>query len=363
MTFAAQLLRMTVRPAVIVAALFNTASADIPPAPLGLDRDGTAYALLTNSTWKVSENGSGFVPAKAVIPLASGNPAATSAFDRQERAYIWAKRCTDSQQVLVFRQTYYLPGPPKTFGVAIEDSTWQTAPSDRAISKTTLIINGATAFSVNGGRATVDLGKRYAKLFKSGQNTVEVRVVKRARQGTSIGQCRHGSPERPLGINFNFYGDFEADLWLSKDRNANPVIYVRQDPAALGLQIAIRPENRGPSAIYKGALTINFSSINALSVLQPQSLRTTGRGIRGCEVTVPNPLRIDCELFKMRPGDEPVVKFLLIVDLAPGYSQVQVSGGATITSPTRDVKFQTNGWNRTRIFCGPAATDPKCPPP
>ena len=98
------------------AAIAGEAAAQIPPAPLGLDRDGTIYALLSNSRWFVSENGGGFQLAKVgVIPVRTGNPDAISAFDRQDHAYIWAGRCTASRQVLIFRRDYYLPGPPKAF--------------------------------------------------------------------------------------------------------------------------------------------------------------------------------------------------------------------------------------------------------
>jgi hypothetical protein len=159
-------------------------------------------------------------------------------------------------------------------------------------------------------------------------------------------------------------GDFEADLWLSKDRNVTEVFYQRMDPGTPGVAVQVRARNLGPSGAYRGALQIDFSSTNAPSVVLPNSLEVEGEGIRNCSVTrALNPIRIDCEIFRMPPGAISLVKFTVGVELAPGYSHVYLSGGASIGSPTRDIKLVNNGWSRTRILCGPSATDSNCPPP
>lgn len=348
---------------VVFVAIASSATAEIPPAPLGLDRDGTNYALISNSQWTVSENSSGFVPARTVIPVSTGNPNSTSAYDRQDRAYIWAGRCTASKQTLVFRRTFFLPGPPKTFGASFSDSTYYSPPANRAIEWTILVVNGKTAFSINGGAGTVNPGVTYTNLFKYGLNTIDIFIVKKARTGPTYGECQYGSPPRPLGVQFTLYGEFEADLWLSPDRNFTQVVYERRPAGTIGLVATVKPRNLGPSGVYKGALQIVFSTVNGPSTILPDSLIVTGAGIRNCLVrSANNPIRIDCEVFGFQSGAAPEVRLTVLVGLGADYTHVWVSGGATITSPTRDLNFVTNGWKRTRIFCGPRATDPNCPP-
>ena len=215
---------------------------------------------------------------------------------------------------------------------------------------------------MNGGRWTVQRGARYTRLFKYGKNPVEFRVTKRVRRAQQ-GQCQHGSPARPLGIFFNLAGDFKSDLWLSNDRNVIPPPTVeRRNPGNPGLVVFVRPRNLGPSGAYMGELAITFSSTNAPSTLVPGSVSVTGAGIRNCQPSI-NPIRIKCEVYRFQAGATPVVQFTVTVELAPGYSQVYATAGATIFSHTRDAKSISNGWTRQRIFCGPTATDPKCPPP
>jgi hypothetical protein len=350
--------------AVVFIAIATSATAEIPPAPLGLDRDGTVYALISNSQWTVSENSSGFVPAKAVIPVSTGNPSSTSAYDRQNRAYIWAGRCTASKQTLIFRRTFFLPGPPKTFGAQFSDSTYYSPPANRAIEWTILVINGKRAFAINGGAGTVNPSVTYANLFKYGLNTIDIFVVKKARTGPTYGECQYGTPARPLGVMFTLYGEFEADLWLSADRNFTQEVYERRPAGTIGLAATIKPRNLGPSGVYKGALQINFTSVNGPSTILPDSLSVTGAGVRNCVVTSAiNPIRVDCEIFGFQSGAAPEVRLTVLVGLSADYTHVWVFGSAIIFSATRDLNAVSNGWRRTRIFCGPRATHSNCPPP
>ena len=184
----------------------------------------------------MSENGGGFVPAKAVIPVSAPNP--TRPAPTIARPAPTSGRGAARLPAEARLPPHILPArSPKTFGAGFSNSTFAGPPSNGAITRTTLLINGKEAFSANGGSATINPGPRYTKLFKDGPNTIEIRIVKRVKQGTTLGQCRHGAnPSRPLGINFALYGEFEADLWLSKDRNVTEEVSDRRQPG-----------NRGPT--------------------------------------------------------------------------------------------------------------------
>src|SRR5882724_12604019 len=91
-----------VKAAGLAAALFalvgNQSLGATAPAPIGLDVDGTEYALISNAGWQVStDGGTKFVAAKQVVLIRAAIPAAYYAIDRQNYAYIWAPTCVASK--------------------------------------------------------------------------------------------------------------------------------------------------------------------------------------------------------------------------------------------------------------------------
>src|SRR5882724_3227202 len=103
----------------------HSIAATLPPPPLGLDITGSSYAVVSNGGWQVStDGGAHFGPARQVVLIRAATPGATSALDRQNYADIWASTCVASQQKLIFRRTFDLPGPAKTFGAGFAANTF-----------------------------------------------------------------------------------------------------------------------------------------------------------------------------------------------------------------------------------------------
>lgn len=343
------------------------ASAAVPPAPLGLNSSGSEYALVANDLWKVSLNGSGFVPAKEVVLIRGAIPGATGAVDRQDLAYIWASTCTASQQILIFRRTIFMPGPAKTFAAEFFDNTGSSA-SNLAVASVSVRINDKPAFSFTGGTKNIPpTVATIPKLFKFGVNTIDVRVVKRAQSGTSFGRCRYGTPPRPLGVYFNMHGEFESDLWLWSDRNTTTEVFVRlEGNAVLPLQFTVSPRNLGLSGVQSGKLTTNIQVSNFQEFgIASSTIEVDGDGLYNCKIVERSNFsaKVECDVYRMPPNSQAKLTFFTLLKSHPTYTTAWVFASTDIYSPTRDPRPQTNGWRRIRNFCGPAATDPRCPPP
>lgn len=362
-----RLLRIVVVGLVCIAAAASAVAA-IKPAPLGLDVNGREFALVSNGGWKVSVNGSGKLPSKEVQKIRDPVPGGTTAFDRQKLAYIWAKTCTDSKQTLTFRRTYFLPGPAKSFGVNLNDTVNASPPNATSISSVKILVNGKVAASAPGAYLQISAAPgKAAKLFKFGNNDIEVVVVKRPRNGV-FGRCStSGTPPRPLGVYFNIFGQFEADLWLSKAIGSTTEIFnrMRNGQNAWPFRFKVDPRNLGPSGIYKGTLTVNItaSTVGGLVILE-DTLRETD-GVKGCKVTMISSFqaKVECLLSRVGKGDKPSLSFIAGVTLLDSYDVAWVLANTLVGSPTADPKPQTNGWQRRHWLCHHTSTDSRCPPP
>lgn len=364
-------IRSSVASAILAVAGFLALTAHAgaaPPAPLGLDTNGASYALVANNLWTVSVNGSGFVKAKPVVVLATPLPGDRTAFYRQHRAYIWAPACTASKQILKFRRAYFLPGPAKTFAARFFDTIGGPENADNlAIASVAVKINGVVAFKIDGATKTIakTTGGRFPALFKHGENVVEIDVVKRVQSGTRIGQCRNGSPARPLGIYFEMLGEFEADLWLSPDSYVTTEVFTRNRPgqALQGWRVTVSPLNKGVSGAYTGTLTTHVFA-STLKDFIIFDLSVTGRGISNCNVVDLSVFqkRIDCEVRQFQRGAEPRLSFTAGATFHESFQLASISVTELILSPTRDPQGNTNGRRRIRYMCHADATDARCPP-
>ena len=204
------------------------------------------------------------------------------------------------------------------------------------------------------------------RLFRHGLNTIEIRVVKRAKSGTSIGRCQYGNPPKPLGLQFAIYGEFEVDLWLSNDNSITHEKYVKQ---AGGVTV-VQPigftwlRNLGPSGAYRGTATLHISG-STLKAFKVLSVATRGVEIEDCKITVVSAFqsRVDCQIDRMPPdGPQRTVMANVRLTFYPTFSTASVFVAAEVYSPTRDLNGRSNGWRYLLTYCGPDASHPKCPP-
>jgi hypothetical protein len=351
--------------AVVLAFLAAGSSAATPIAPLGLDENGTQFALVSNHLWTVQ----GGADAREVQALAKVRKGGTSARDRQTFAYIWGSKCTAAKQTIVFKRSLFMPGPPKNFSATFSDNTYVSAPADRAIGGVKFFINGHHAFSIKGASTTLQRTERgYPGLFKHGINTFEIHVIKRAEQkAKSIGLCKNAG--RPLGLSFALEGEFEADLWLSADSGPTHEDYESGTPGATEVvPVAVEPRNLGPSGVYKGTLTLHISA-SPVKALEIGSIESSSSDIENCKVspdgTTAFQKRVDCEVDRLPPNRNRKIdvtveaKLTFHPNLPSAVAWIFVA--ADLTSPTRDPNGRTNGWRAIRYICMPEATNAKCP--
>jgi len=353
---------------IVLLATAAGATTPIPPAPIGLNVDGTSYALLSNNDehrWRVSaDGGQTFDSAKSVVLVRKAVPGAKGEFERQSFGYIWAPTCTAAKQTLLFRRTYFLPGQAKTIAAELYDTTYQASPANSAISSARIYINGKLALSAAGAYIRYQTAARLqAKYFVFGANTIDVVVVKRAQQG-SLGRCKNNlTPPTPLGILINIHGDFEADLWLSKDNSVTTEFWNRIATDGNYHRLFIvggTPRNLGPSGIYKGKLIVDISGGD---MLVEKTVKTTGQGLRNCVVTQPNAssAHMDCDIYRLPAGTTAQATFRVLTKFDYKFDTVYVFSTASAYSFTADPHGNTNGWRRIYYFCSTTSTNPKCP--
>lgn len=356
---------LTAAPALLLAG--QSIAATIPPAPIGLDANGTSFAILSNasSAWRVSaDGGQTFGSVKNILLIRGAVSGAISAADRQPFSYIWAPTCTTAAQTLLFRRTYFLMGIPKTLAAELYDTTYQPSPANQAISSAKIFVNGTLAFSARGAYIRYQSAVRtQAKLFVFGKNTIDVVVTKRAQQG-SYGHCKNNfNPPTPLGILISIRGDYEADLWLSKDSSTTTEFYERIATDGNYHRLFVvggSPRNLGRSGIYKGKMTVDISGGD---MLVERTATITGQGLRNCVVTKPSSYsaHMDCDIFEMSAGATARATFRVVSQFDYKFSTVYVFSTASANSVTSDPHLNTNGWRRIYYFCSTTATDPKCP--
>jgi hypothetical protein len=343
--------------------LAGGASAAAPAAPIGLDVDGRAFALLSNDLWTV-KGGADAREVQVVTPARKGG---TGARDRQDLAYIWARTCTAAKQTVVFKRSLFMPGPPKSLSATFSDTTNTSAPADRAIGGVALFINGRHAFSIRGAATTLPRTERgYPGLFRHGINTFEIRVTKRAEQKASaIGLCKNSG--RPLGLLFALEGEFEADLWISNDGSRTEEEYEAATPGStIVVPVGVEPRNLGPSGVYKGKLTLHVSASSVKSI-EIEGVETKGPEIQDCKIspdgTTAFQKRVDCDIDRFPPSRARKLEFLADARLTflPSFSTAWIFVAAEIYSRTPDPDGRSNGWRSIRYFCAPGATNPKCP--
>ena len=263
------------------------AAAELPPAPIGLDVDGASYALISNNLWTVTNSSGAQTPAKQVILRQAKSPTGRSAYERQDKAFVWARTCTGAKDHLVFRRKLFMPGPAKSFGAQFEPSFYGS------IGVVEVFINGERALSFTNGYVNISEApdRKAAKLFKFGNNDIQVHVYKRAKSEFQ-GYCTSGSPPKPLGIYFNLYGTFEANVFVAEYAQGAGIVrhnYWATSETAMSQRhryFVPRPiGNFGPSGAYRGILWVNLEGDSNTPKLTIDKLEISGSQLKNCVQT------------------------------------------------------------------------------
>jgi hypothetical protein len=269
--------------ALLASLLFaSVTTAEVPPAPVWLAQDGYSFNLVSNKGWRVTATPAGSGPAKQVYLWGKGDPNASTGYERQDKAYIWAQVCTDAAQQLILRRSLYLPGPAKTFGARFAPMFYGTIASVR------VYINGTLAFSFNDGYKHIPrTANAYAKLFRYGANDIEIRVNKRAKSRYQ-GFCRQGTPAKQIGLDFDLSGEFEANVSMAKGfRGGTDHRYFEVEDESTRLIVGIPNRygamiNLGPSGVYDSIFQVNVESSSATVKLDISEFSVIGRQLKNC---------------------------------------------------------------------------------
>jgi hypothetical protein len=322
---------------------------DIPPAPLGLSPTGHIYSLLSNSQWE---------GAKQVKRLQTANPNASDANSRQNYGFIWDTTCLPNAQKVTFHRRYYLPGPPKNFAARL----WTT--KTYAIKDVKIYINGNLAFvKTNLPEFIVDVipltEDRYPKLFKNGMNDIRIEATKFADNVASSQLCKFG----PMGIAFELYGEFSADLVGSRNPGLREI--ARQisetDPLSFTIPIQNLPflKNLGPSAVYRAQFGTSVSA-SGFQVFTTE-LIPLANSQTDCTLDS-NKHSMFCEFTKWSPSTVKTFPSGVLVNLrafsghVDSFAEVRFGVG----SPTVDPNSTNNSATLRVWICFPGSPNPKC---
>jgi hypothetical protein len=348
--------------------LFDVRAATPVPAPVGLDVDGTSYALISNTIWTVTDAAGAQTRAKNVSVIAPRNPSGTSAYDRQAKAYVWAQVCSSARQMLTFRRTLFMPGRPKTFGAQFDPTFYGS------IGVVTVFINGKQALAfANGYIRIAEAASPTVKFFKFGINDIEVRVTKRAKS-TSQGFCNSGNPPKPLGLYFNLYGKYETNVAVSPvatGLGGNDHRYAKAvAEARIGI-VTINDRyrsmlNLGPSGLYRGTLIINLNAGPSSTGLEVGDVSIRGTQIRNCKQKSLHERhwQIACDVERWAAGTKPGITFTAHVGLPTtpeAQKTVDLYGDAHLYAKTSDPDLSKNDDNFQVTICKPGATNANCP--
>jgi hypothetical protein len=320
---------------------------EIPPAPLGLSPHGDHYSLLSNTQWRA---------AKQVKPIQTGNPSAVDAYSRQNYGFIWGGLCLPTAQTVVFQRSYYMPGPPKNFAARL----WTT--KTYAIKEVKVFINGNPAFvKTNLPQTIVDVipltQDIYPKMFKNGINEIRVEATKFA--DTSSKLCQFG----PLGIAFELYGDFSADLVGSRSPGTHEIAKLVNPADPLHFSIPIRNlpflKNLGPSAVYRAQFGTSVSG-SGYYIFKTE-LIPLGPSQAGCALDSGKHSML-CEFTKWAPNTVKTFPSGVEVSLRPfsGHVRSYVEIRFGVGSPTADPNEANNSKTLRVFICFPDSTIAEC---
>jgi hypothetical protein len=348
----------------LAAALTADVAYSAPPssAPGYLADDYGTLALASNTD---------MAPSKVVD---KGFPVTVISKPRPELdAPIWAVHCRASAQTATFTRTVWLPGPPNVGG-SFEFEPWIGRAEFGAVTSIDVFVNGqlivhqrVPAQGGAGGprgvvRVPLDAGAM--KAFRFEQNTVQVRVSKRATRG----RCNTRNPATRVGIQFMLAGHFGTDLAL----NPPAVVYYKLDPGhSFYGEASLNFRNDGPGWEPTGKFQVNFIGPPQVVLGSGGGLPPPGPPLTNCQLSDNGVSHVvTCGLSDFAPATAGSLHLFYKVQ-APSsdYSDFSVSLQWSIgAGGVQDMNASNNLSNATVFFCGPQSTKPGCqtaivPPP
>ena len=361
-------------PLALVLALWAFSSsghAATEPAPIGLDTFGTSYAMVLNKSWKLVDSSDRREPKEVKIYHAA-DPDGAGAYDRQTDAYVWTGKCIRDEQTLVFKRTFWMPGPAKTFAAEFE-ATNSANPATRPIANFRLLINGQVVADVDGAQMTsIGITARYIiaettnifpQFIRYGENDIVVEVTKR-KQSAAQNKCVEVTT--PLGFRMHVYGIFEADLEVAKKVEAACYVEagwkhcfekIGQDQDKIVGQVYLATfRNRGPSAVYSATAFVDIIGSGASF----SEMSTAEVPVEGCiwRLATTTNFQLDCDVTKVPKSWTAKVVLYFYVPLH--FSAARLTVKTRYTGRTRDPVGENNFSNMTKTYCRPSATLERC---
>jgi hypothetical protein len=328
----------------------GTASATPPtPIPGYLSDDYATVTVASNASWTGAK------------PVAKPTPITTFPKSRPELyAPIWASTCTAGAQAVRFKREVWLPGPPNAQGSFVFSVYSDNGLLVNSLAKIDVFVNHKVVFRKRFPRTntstTVRVDAAASRTFRFGENSLEVRVEKRA---TKIA-CNKGSRSH-LGVFFYLTGHFATDLAVPPSGKYDR--FKKLDTGESTTQVLILTVgNVGPAWVPDGQfhLSVCCTQLAALNGLRPEQL---GRPFKNCKLTESGSQHdLDCGLTNFDPERKGTINFFFGVH-APltDYGDFKVSVAWSVSPRgVQDLDFKNNQGGAEFTFCGKLSTNPGC---
>jgi hypothetical protein len=244
--------------ALIAAAALTADAAEDPPGTKFIGPvNPEDFSFPSTRGWDVDGPGK----EKVVLTAKEADPNGTTAFDRQGLYWLWARKCLAGKQTVHFERDVYLAGPENKLAAHVDLLSSQGS----TFKSVEMLVNGRQVLKVRGNGGGFDLTSDRAKVFRFGQNHLEVVAVKKA--SALDRRCNPPSPTRRrvagtvTGVAFTVSGELAGDVTLPPQKTEE--YYVRrggEDPS-LGSQTAefdFEVRNNGPGGIARVPLEVRI---------------------------------------------------------------------------------------------------------
>jgi hypothetical protein len=291
--------------AFLPAVLVHTTNAAAHTLPRYILGHGAGLAVYSNKQWVRSDAPGQH--ARQVTRYTGSHQGADPAY------YIWAGPCSTGRQVLRFKRTVDLPGPPSPglagyhWPLKLILGTWSP---NISLGEWTVevLFNSHRVFRAKPVSSENYLPAEAVTWLRAGKNQVEVNWTKPRGWATCSGF---------KGVFFGLEGDFEADLYVGQVMDGP--LYLHSD----SVRHTITMKNLGTSTAYQAAFHLQLNPGYLIGEkdfeFELDGVTWSGGFISGCargEPTVypggaSGSYTIDCTLADMTPGSEGTVSFIM----------------------------------------------------
>jgi hypothetical protein len=346
-------MRLALGLAFVAAAVLTGAAASAPPAPVPgyLSDDLGTLGLASNAAMS---------GAKIV---GTGSQVTLFAKKKPELwAPIWAKSCSAGAQTVTFTREVWLPGPPNISG-SFSFVPYLGSSMAGALSTLDLVVNGKVVAHRHVPAAhtqtSIPIDASAAKAFRYEENTIQVRVHKKA----TAGACNRSAVTQ-VAIEFFLQGHIGTDLGENPGRDEFRKLAPNQSYTQ-GFNVSFK--NNGPAGVAKGIFHLTVcctpkfllgSSATAATGVAPPAPPLTD-----CKETDSGTSHtVDCGIANMAPGTSGILGAVFEVVGPPGdYSDFSVSiGWQVVSTGVQDTNTANNTSGIRIYFCGTKSTNPGC---